>query len=84
MIDTRIVSHERRPAVSKGKAQVKVGSPRDRSYEAFVEWVSGLVSGLFGEDVPRGDEGEMRDAWKRYWGQRDSGVGSGKGKDVLQ
>ena len=45
---------------------------KDRSYEAYVEFITNTFKGLTGREVTTYDEKEMRKRWKQFWAKGDA------------
>ena len=45
---------------------------RDRSYEAYVEFMLATMKGMTGKEVTTYDEEKMRKRWKEFWAEEDA------------
>jgi hypothetical protein len=45
---------------------------RDRSYEAYVEFMLATMKGMTGNEVTTYDEEKMRKRWKEFWAEEDA------------
>ena len=45
---------------------------KDRSYEAYVEFMLATMKGMTGKEVTDYDEVKMRKRWKEFWAEEDA------------
>lgn len=51
------------------KLKPAYSTPRDRSYEAYSEFMLTTMKGMTGKEVTTYDEEKMRRRWKEFWAE---------------
>lgn len=51
------------------KKGVMLSRPKDKTLEAFKEWVREIVKHITGRDKQTMTEAEWEAAWKKFWGE---------------
>ncbi len=59
--------------MSKKEPKPAFSGIKDRSYEAYVEFMLATMKGMTGKEVTDYDEEKMRKRWKEFWAEEDAG-----------